>query len=120
MKSKRDGFYDGVPRGYVKFFDFTENMKRIEGIYKKGFKGKTRIFNSNNSIYYGKVKGFMAHGLGKELYPDGSMVIGNFKYGTPEGPVTILENKKKFEGVYKKGKLIQKQEWILDIKKIKR
>ena len=113
-------FKNGAPRGYVKFFDFTENMKRIEGIYKKGFKGKARIIHSNNSIYYGKVKGFMAHGVGKELYPDGSMVIGNFKYGTPEGPVTIIENKKKYEGYYKKGKLIKKQEWILDIKKIKR
>ena len=35
--------------------------------------------------------------------------------GIPDGPVTILENSKKYDGHYKKGELIKKREWLLEI-----
>ena len=49
------------------------------------------------------------------LYTDYTMVIGNFKKGIPDGPVTILENSKKYDGHYKKGELIKKRAWLLEI-----
>ena len=91
-------------------------MEIIEGLcYGSCFKGNARIIFKNKNTYYGEVKEYLPHGTGKMLYANGMMVIGDFKKGIPNGPVTILENNKKYDGYYKKGECIKKREWLLEI-----
>ena len=74
-----------------------------------------KISYDDKRVYYGQVKGFIPNGQGIMEYPDGSTVIGVFKKGIPNGPVTILENNKKYDGYYKKGECIKKREWLLEV-----
>lgn len=109
-------FKNGIPHGYCRLSKQISGISFIEGIYSGSkFKGNVKISYDDKRVYYGQVKGFIPNGQGIMEYPDGSTVIGVFKKGIPNGPVTILENNKKYDGHYKKGKCIKKREWLLEV-----
>lgn len=109
-------FKNSVAYGYCQFHDKVVNITDIYGVYKSiKFKKDARIEYKDNRKYFGELSGFLPHGKGKMLYPDGSVIIGRFKKGEVFKDAILIENDKKFEVAYSKGKCIKKIEWRFEV-----
>lgn len=105
-------FKNGIPKGYIRLSNQIANITIIEGVYTgRKFKKNAHITYNDNSEYYGMVNGFLPHGNGVMFYPDGTIIIGQFKKKLPHGKVIVLKNNKKYDAEYKNGKCKCEVEW---------